>query len=95
MLRNDVDDLFENGEVGDWCFANGDTVLWLVVPDPKNLVSPGKNHVHLHVTPSEKTPCWEFDGNKEAPTLSPSIRVGSRDDERWHGYLRGGKLISL
>lgn len=32
------------------------------------------------------SPSWEWDGNREAPTLSPSVHhVG-----HWHGYLRGG-----
>lgn len=31
---------------------------------------------------------WEFDGNEEAPTLSPSINhVGC-----WHGFLRNGEF---
>lgn len=31
-------------------------------------------------------PSWIWDGNREAPTLSPSVHhVG-----HWHGYLRGG-----
>ena len=29
-----------------------------------------------------------WDGNEEEPTLSPSIVAG-----KWHGYLRGGKLV--
>jgi hypothetical protein len=34
----------------------------------------------------EKFQSWEFDGNEDAPTLSPSINhVGC-----WHGWLRGG-----
>lgn len=32
------------------------------------------------------SPSWEWDGNVEAPTLSPSVHhVG-----HWHGYLRAG-----
>lgn len=35
---------------------------------------------------AEFHPSWEWDGNKEAPTLSPSVhRVG-----HWHGWLRNG-----
>lgn len=29
---------------------------------------------------------WQWDGNKEKPTLSPSIM----HDNHWHGYLRAG-----
>lgn len=32
------------------------------------------------------SPSWEWDGNREAPTLSPSVHhVG-----HWHGWLRNG-----
>ena len=32
------------------------------------------------------SPSWEWDGNRESPTLSPSIhQIG-----HWHGYLRAG-----
>lgn len=33
-------------------------------------------------------PSWKWDGNREAPTLSPSILRTSGC--RWHGYLRDG-----
>ncbi|AKR57109.1 hypothetical protein XM25_15165 [Devosia sp. H5989] len=36
-------------------------------------------------TPSP-SPSWEWDGNRERPTLSPSVHhVG-----HWHGFLRNG-----
>lgn len=35
---------------------------------------------------------WTWDGNKELPTLTPSIlRLG---DCKWHGYLTGGVFIT-
>jgi len=34
-------------------------------------------------------PSWEWDGNREAPTLSPSVL--HRD--HWHGYLRAGMWV--
>lgn len=39
----------------------------------------------LHFRP-HPSPSWEWDGNREAPTLSPSVHhVG-----HWHGWLRAG-----
>lgn len=36
------------------------------------------------------SPSWEWDGNKEAPTLTPSVHhVG-----HWHGYLTAGVWVS-
>lgn len=95
MLCKNLDDLIENGVAGDWCFAKNDTVLWLRYPTKdENDFLP---IVHLNVTPSQESPCWNFDGNKEAPTLSPSIRIrgGHKVVERWHGFLRNGKLITV
>lgn len=37
-----------------------------------------------------ESPSWEWDGNMDAPTLSPSVHhVG-----HWHGWLRGGIWVS-
>ena len=37
-------------------------------------------------------PSWEWDGNKEAPTLTPSVQqIGGC---RWHGWLTDGVWIS-
>lgn len=33
---------------------------------------------------------WGWDGNEDAPTLEPSIHTPGF----WHGYLRGGQLVS-
>lgn len=36
-------------------------------------------------------PCWQWDGNREAPTLSPSVqKVGQC---AWHGWLRAGDWV--
>jgi len=37
-------------------------------------------------------PSWEWDGNRESPTLSPSIQRTT--DCRWHGWLRDGFWVS-
>ncbi len=34
---------------------------------------------------------WKWDGNEDRPTLSPSIHW----IDRWHGYLRAGRLESF
>lgn len=37
-------------------------------------------------------PQWTWDGNREAPTVSPSVR--RLDGCQWHGWLRNGEWIS-
>jgi hypothetical protein len=34
-------------------------------------------------------PHWNWDGNRDAPTLSPSLHAVGH----WHGYLRGGFFV--
>lgn len=85
--RKDWDDL-DKGQKGDWYFANNDTYIVLRFGDTMDDV------VVLPIAPIEKQPFWQWDGIKEAPTLSPSILVhgGKGQPDRWHGFLRAGKL---
>lgn len=34
-------------------------------------------------------PQWDWDGNRERPTFSPSINCGSC----WHGYIKNGRTV--
>ena len=34
---------------------------------------------------------WQWDGNEQAPTLTPSLGQGCCS---WHGYLKAGRFIS-
>ena len=38
-------------------------------------------------------PCWRFDGNRERPTLTPSV-FNAGMPCRWHGWLRNGEWVS-
>ena len=52
----------------------------------------------LRVKRSNKTftdvsrPFWDWDGNLEKHTLSPSIACGPPQERNWHGYLKNGRL---
>jgi hypothetical protein len=37
-------------------------------------------------------PQWDWDGNREAPTFSPSIHCEKHCG--WHGYIRGGRCVN-
>ena len=37
-------------------------------------------------------PSWEWDGNRERPTLAPSVLQLSGC--RWHGWLRNGEWVT-
>jgi len=77
-------------KVGEWQFADNYTAIWIHVPD-KTLANrwlPGLVRLPISLTGSDIPPVWKWDGNKEAPTLSPSIAVTGV----WHGFLRNGKM---
>jgi len=93
MLLKDHDDFDANAQVGDWAFLNDDTYIAIRLHEGEwgmcilPIVKQGETH------PKQKP--WTWDGNKEAPTLSPSIlHWGNGKDKpaSWHGYLRAGKL---
>jgi hypothetical protein len=87
MDKPDFDPVFSL-KVGEFMFDMNDTVLWLNVPHPENRM--GLVRLPIVKGPSTDSPmAWGWDGNKEAPTLTPSISVA----DTWHGYLRAGKLV--
>lgn len=84
-LREDLDDLDENGEIGDWSFSDDNENIWIRYPDG----SERGDIVRLPIqSPGRKG--WEWDGNREAPTLTPSINILVK----WHGYMTAGKLVT-
>jgi Family of unknown function (DUF6527) len=107
MLLKTLNDLDANGRVGDWCFMETTETpsrLILFFRYPVNdenwkeyyreLPELNRGDVCSCPLTGDIHPMWQWDGNREAPTLSPSILVmGGKDrPARWHGYLRAGKL---
>lgn len=87
MLRENIDDIQENGGVGDWSFTKDDTHIAI------QLHAGMKGLAILPI--KDQANAWQWDGNRDAPTLSPSILHwgGGKDaPATWHGYLRAGKL---
>lgn len=48
----------------------------------------------VHGLPLRQTtarrPSWEFDGNRDRPTLTPSVHSPGN----WHGFITAGRLVS-
>ncbi len=89
MLRKNLDDFDENGQKGDWCFTEDGNYICVQWGDEKFL-----HTVILPLTQNPLRPHWEWDGNREAPTLTPSILVNPKNP-LWHGFLRNGKLETV
>lgn len=107
MLRKDLDDLQENGLLGDWCFTDSDKSLWLRYPNPsenwKNSLPDDQKPiledypirgdlVHLYIT-SPQAP------NNSKPVWDwngskehPTLFPSINVISQWHGWLRNGKL---
>lgn len=88
MLRDETD-FFENGTVGDWFFCNDDGYIGIQL----HAAEDGFAMIPIRHDPARggQHPVWQWDGNREAPTLTPSILHHSRQE--WHGFLRAGKLV--
>ena len=82
---------------GEWCIiesAEGARSFWFGCP----LKPGGRCHVNIkpHFNDAHGVPSWSFDGNMNAPTLSPSIDC-IKDEPRsygcgWHGHVRNGEF---
>lgn len=74
-----------------------------VLYDAIAFVCPGcklmhKDYSGLHLLPVNRTDgglSWDWNGDLEAPTLSPSILTGRGEDKICHGYLENGKFRFL
>ncbi len=49
--------------------------------------------LHFAVGDDAQSPSWKWDGNEDAPTLTPSIR--RLDGCKWHGFLTKGQWIGV
>lgn len=61
------------------------------LPDPDTRLGVGGCMFENYGGPGPK---WEWNGDVNKPTLSPSIRryCSRRDGTAWHGYLRNGRF---
>ena len=86
MKANRVDHIFDKDQPvpGDFAFysdIDGEDAGVL-------LCCPGCHNVLSLAIRSKDRPRWSWDGNRDAPTLNPSINhVGC-----WHGWLKAGEL---
>ena len=106
QLLKDLDALDSRGNLGDWCFVEPNEyhglIMFLRYPIsdeewfkwhdfPPNEDYPNRGDVVGIPLSGDKPPVWQWDGNRECPTVSPSINVIGR----WHGYFRNGKIETL
>ena len=94
-----INQIFELREVGDFFWKviqhREGQRRWLYLALPLELEKEGRNRGWVRSQWSIDRPdpntghSWSWDGNEEAPTLSPSLHaVGV-----WHGWVREGRLV--
>lgn len=86
MIRCSDDDAVLDGPPGSFYIADteGGKVMWLKLPDG------AASAINLRPYKPDIGASWEWDGNENKPTLTPSVhRVGS-----WHGFIRNGRMES-
>lgn len=88
---------FVGGKPGDFIFNDeavtaepGDIVKWLRFGCPR-----GRGACTVPILPqrTSKGAGWKWDGNRDAPTLEPSINCVASEKYAgcgWHGHLKGG-----
>lgn len=97
MLRQGFHDLSERGVIGDWCFINEDAYICFWHPSVRNVERGDISVIPIKPEPQRPDgPVWTWDGNREAPTITPSVRVlgGEGNPDEWHGWLTAGKIVN-
>ena len=96
MLRKDWEDLDNNGQKGDWAFVQSSSGIPMIVVRFGNdaMLDCAVLYIDKEKAPAGY-PVWNWNGDKENPTLTPSILVRGENGKpaRWHGFLTNGKLI--
>lgn len=92
-----ADDLFTRGQIGDWAFDDDEAHILLMLPGREFGDAREGSFAALPIKPDDRRPSWAWDGNREAPTLTPSILhhwdAGPEGAGEWHGYLTAGRLV--
>lgn len=71
---------------GDFSWNEDFTVIYVCLPCDKHM-----DAIHVQRGGPGGSRVWGWDGNKDKPTLTPSIHYLGH----WHGYLNAGRLQSL
>lgn len=85
--KDDVDNV---GEFA-WADVDGQRYIMVALPRPRKGVPDDRILNFLPVVRGPNTPgrSWGWDGNEDAPTLTPSIHAIGH----WHGWIRAGMLV--
>lgn len=95
-LLKDLDEFDRIGKMGDWCFVTGETQIAIRLGEDKFINTCIIPILKEGTTREIIGTHWNWNGNRESPTLTPSILHwgnGRDNPSTWHGYMTDGKLI--
>ncbi len=90
------DEVWPDGPVGafswGWCAVDGQSYRVLHSKSPNGTYSA----LPIAPTPPDVTCSWNWDGNEDKPTLTPSVyhNRGAGDNTEWHGHFTAGRMVS-
>lgn len=96
MLLKNLDEFDRNSKVGDWCFVSTDETYIAIRLGEDFMrdvcILPIIKNGEIR---DDSTRCWNWNGDREKPSLTPSILHWGNGKEKpstWHGYLTDGVL---
>lgn len=95
MVRQPDRAAVDSGPVGSFWFKPNiiEGVRWLVLKLPSGHVT----EIPVGQAKPVEGPSWQWDGNEDKPTLSPSLWhwKNTGRPEEWHGWIRSGRMVSV
>jgi hypothetical protein len=94
-MRKVADDFEALTQVGDFAINEEGTQILLALPSQQPFTESEKKGKFCYVSlpigtvKPPSSPSWQWDGNRESPTLSPSVWTHGH----WHGFIRNGEMI--
>lgn len=97
MRRVETDMEVHHCHVGDFTWKEGpDGTRYLVCAVPDRSPRGRDNPLDFFCIPVTGPKAWNWDGDEDAPTITPSIRMSyaleGKTIEVWHGFVTAGAL---
>jgi hypothetical protein len=82
-------------QLGDFCINAEGTQIHLAIPSTRPFLQKEKGWTYITLPIGREKPVpgpsWQWDGNRERPTLAPSIWTHGH----WHGFVRDGEMVEV
>jgi hypothetical protein len=89
MVRVNSEEAVTDGPCGAFfieTLASGQVIMWHKLPDG----NAGLLRLRPIVAGDDVHPSWEWNGDRDKPTLRPSVHL----PRRWHGWFTAGRMVS-